>query len=71
MLLYRRKSIPYEKDDRLNISYAVGNLPAYFFDSIVYYPVTYSGLAFWPDRFFYGLPLRWRGNKNLVELAGV
>ena len=53
MLLYRRKSILYEKDDRPYTRYAIGNLPAYFSDSIVYYPVTCSDLAFWPDRFFY------------------
>ena len=40
------KSIPYEKDDRPYTRYTVGNLPAYFFDSIVYYPVTCSGWSF-------------------------
>jgi len=52
MQLYRRKSIPYEEDNLPGTHYAAGNLPAHFSDSIVYYPVTCSGLAFWPDRFF-------------------
>jgi len=40
------KSIPYEKDDTLCIDHATSYLPAYFFDSIVYYPVTCSGWSF-------------------------
>jgi hypothetical protein len=38
VLLYRRKSIPYEKDDSLYAGYAVDHLPADFFDSVVYRP---------------------------------
>jgi hypothetical protein len=64
MLLYRRKSILYEKDDRPYTRYAIGNLPAYFSDSIVYYPVTCSGLAFWPNRFL--LKQAPTGNRQLA-----
>jgi hypothetical protein len=41
-----RKSIPYEEDNSLNTGYAVTDLPFDLFDSIVYYPVTCSGLVF-------------------------
>jgi hypothetical protein len=46
MLLPGGKSHPYEKDDRLCIDHAISYLPAYFSDSIVYYPVTCSGSVF-------------------------
>jgi len=38
VLLYRRKSIPYEKDNCLYTGYAVGYLPADFLDSLDYRP---------------------------------
>jgi hypothetical protein len=44
--VYISKSIPYEKDNSLNTGYAVTDLPFDLFDSIVYYPVTCSGLVF-------------------------
>jgi hypothetical protein len=61
VLLNRRKSIPYEKDDCLYTCYAVSNLPAYFFDSIVYYPVTTAVWSFTKPFFYFNAYLISRG----------